>query len=114
MRPERDIVTGLEKIARHGSAHEAQSEESEFCHTEDCTHGLYSSAGNMSVESLFLQFSVEKLRQFVERIEACLGKLNEEQIWMRGGENENAIGNLALHLRGNVGQWILSSLGGDP
>jgi uncharacterized damage-inducible protein DinB len=68
----------------------------------------------MSVESLFLQFSVEKLRQFTERIEVCLGKLNEDQIWARGGENENAIGNLALHLRGNVGQWILASLGGYP
>ena len=57
---------------------------------------------NMSVESLFLQFSVEKLRQFADRIEVCLGKLNEDQIWARGGENENAIGNLALHLAGNV------------
>ena len=68
----------------------------------------------MSVESLFLQFSVEKLRQFADRIEVCLGKLNEDQIWARGGRNENAIGNLALHLAGNVGQWILSSLGGNP
>ena len=68
----------------------------------------------MSVESLFLQFSAEKLRQFTDRIEVCLGKLNEDQIWARGGENQNAIGNLVLHLAGNVGQWILSSLGGCP
>ncbi len=68
----------------------------------------------MSVESLFLQFSAEKLRQFADRIEVCLGKLNEDQLWARGGRNENAIGNLALHLAGNVGQWILSSLGGNP
>jgi len=66
----------------------------------------------MSVESLFLQFSVEKLRQFADRIGFCLGKLNEDQLWARGGENENAIGNLALHLKGNVSQWILCSLGG--
>jgi len=68
----------------------------------------------MSVESLFLQFSAEKLRQFADRIGVCLGKLNEDQLWARGGENENAIGNLALHLAGNVCQWILSALGGDP
>jgi uncharacterized damage-inducible protein DinB len=71
-------------------------------------------AENMSVESLFLQFSAEKLRQFADRIELCLGKLKDDRIWARGGENENAIGNLALHLRGNVRQWILSSLGGQP
>ena len=68
----------------------------------------------MSVESLFLQFSVDKLRQFTDRIEICLATLTEDQIWARGGENENAIGNLALHLTGNVRQWIVTSLGNDP
>ena len=66
------------------------------------------------VESLFLQCSVEKLSQFVERIDACLAKLNEDQIWTRTGENENAIGNLVLHLTGNVRQWIIASLGNNP
>ena len=68
----------------------------------------------MSVESLFLQFSVDKLRQFAGRIEICLDKLTDDQIWSRGHENENAIGNLVLHLAGNVGQWILSPLAGHP
>jgi uncharacterized damage-inducible protein DinB len=68
----------------------------------------------MSVESLFLQFSADKLAQFAERIEVCLGKLDEDRIWARGGENENAIGNLVLHLAGNVRQWILSSIGNIP
>jgi uncharacterized damage-inducible protein DinB len=67
----------------------------------------------MNVESLFLQYSVDKLRQFTSRIEVCLGKLTEEQIWARGGEHENAAGNLVLHLTGNVRQWIVSSLGND-
>jgi uncharacterized damage-inducible protein DinB len=69
---------------------------------------------NMSVESLFLESSVATLRQFCDRIEVCLEKLSEDQIWARGRENENAIGNLALHLAGNVRQWIVSSLGNDP
>ena len=68
----------------------------------------------MSVESLFLEFSVETLKQFADRIEICLGAVTEEQIWARGGENENAVGNLALHLAGNVRQWIIGSLGNDP
>jgi hypothetical protein len=66
----------------------------------------------MSVEAMFVTFSVGKLRQFTERIEVCLGKLNEQQIWWRGHENENAIGNLVVHLAGNLGQWILAPLGG--
>jgi len=65
-----------------------------------------------TVESLFLRFSVEKLAQFEQRIEVCLSKLTEEQIWARGHENENAIGNLVLHLSGNVTQWILGGLDG--
>jgi uncharacterized damage-inducible protein DinB len=68
----------------------------------------------MSVESLFLQCAVEKLRQFACRIEVCLEKLEEDQLWARGQENENAVGNLVLHLTGNVRQWILSSLGNNP
>lgn len=65
----------------------------------------------MSVESIFLKYSVDKLRQFLDRIEVCLDKLTNDQIWARGSENENAAGNLVLHLSGNVRQWIVSSLG---
>ncbi len=60
-------------------------------------------------------FSVDKLKQFTTiASRSCLKSLTEEQIWARGGENENAIGNLALHLTGNVRQWIVTSLGNDP
>jgi uncharacterized damage-inducible protein DinB len=68
----------------------------------------------MTVESLFLDESAKTLRQLTSRIEACFGRLTDEQIWARGGENENAIGNLTLHLAGNVRQWIIASLGGAP
>ena len=70
--------------------------------------------GSQSVESLFLECSADALLTHLSRIETCLGKLNEDQIWARGHESENAIGNLALHLNGNVRQWILSGLGGEP
>ena len=62
----------------------------------------------------FLHCSIEQLRQHRDRIESCLGKLNAEQVWARGSENENAIGNLVLHLCGNVRQWIVSGVGGAP
>ncbi len=67
----------------------------------------------MTVESLFLECSAETLLTHMSRIETCLSKLTEEQIWARGSASENAIGNLALHLTGNVRQWILCGLGGE-
>jgi uncharacterized damage-inducible protein DinB len=67
-----------------------------------------------SAESVFLDYSVRKLGQLTERIETCLGKLDERQLWIRGTDNENAVGNLALHLCGNVRQWIVAGIGGQP
>jgi uncharacterized damage-inducible protein DinB len=63
---------------------------------------------------IFIDFSVRKLALLTECIESCLDRLNEEQVWARGGENENSVGNLALHLCGNVRQWIVSGVGGAP
>jgi uncharacterized damage-inducible protein DinB len=67
----------------------------------------------MTIETNFLNYAAEKLTQLCGRVEACLGKLTPEQIWMRGTENQNAVGNLVLHLNGNVRQWILTGVGGE-
>lgn len=68
----------------------------------------------MSTESEFLNFSADKLIQLLGRIETCVDRLTPEQLWMRHSENENAVGNLMLHLTGNVRQWILAGVGGAP
>ena len=47
-------------------------------------------------------------------IESCVGKLTPEQVWARSSANQNAVGNLLLHLTGNVRQWILHGVGGQP
>jgi uncharacterized damage-inducible protein DinB len=67
-----------------------------------------------SLDRLFLGFSMAKLNQLTARIMDCLGRLQEDQIWARGSENENAVGNLVLHLCGNLRQWILTGIGGVP
>lgn len=67
-----------------------------------------------TLDELFLETSIKQLRQHESRIETCLGILNQEQVWARGGGNENAVGNLVLHLCGNVSQWIVSAVGGRP
>lgn len=63
---------------------------------------------------LFTSASIRRLEQFSARIATCVARLPEEQIWARGSANENAVGNLMLHLAGNVRQWILSGVGGEP
>ena len=68
----------------------------------------------MTTESEFLNFSADKLIQLLGRIEMCVDKLTPEQLWTRHSENENAVGNLMLHLTGNVRQWILTGVGGAP
>ena len=58
------------------------------------------------IADLFITHSVAKLEQMTGHIESCLDRLNEDQIWRRGSEPENSVGNLILHLCGNLGQWI--------
>jgi len=67
-----------------------------------------------TVDQIFLRASAKKLDQLWSRIRDCLAKLSTDEIWARGHENENAIGNLVLHLNGNVRQWIISGVGGAP
>jgi len=50
----------------------------------------------------------------VPRLKKCLVELEEKEIWYRPNENSNSVGNLVLHLCGNVRQWVLTGLAGQP
>jgi uncharacterized damage-inducible protein DinB len=54
------------------------------------------------------------LQVYLPRVEACVRELSPDQIWWRANPASNSVGNLALHLEGNVRQWIVSGLGGKP
>ena len=49
---------------------------------------------------------------FRPKIERCLERLSDDQIWWRPNEQSNSIGNLVLHLCGNARQWIVCGVGG--
>ena len=49
---------------------------------------------------------------FLPKIERCLERLTDDQIWWRPNEQSNSIGNLVLHLCGNARQWIVCGVGG--
>ena len=64
--------------------------------------------------ALFLEFSRHKLLgQFWPRIKECVSPLTAEQIWWRPNDASNSIGNLLLHLDGNVRQWLVASFNKD-
>ena len=51
---------------------------------------------------------------YLPKIERCLEKLTDKQIWWRSNEESNSIGNLILHLCGNARQWIICGVGAQP
>ena len=51
---------------------------------------------------------------YLPRIERCVERLSDEQLWWRANPQSNSIGNLLLHLVGNIRQWIISGVGGVP
>lgn len=57
--------------------------------------------------------AAEELRSALSRIKHCLAQLSDEQVWWRSRPELNSIGNVLLHLCGNVRQWIISGLGGS-
>lgn len=59
---------------------------------------------------IFIEFSRRKLLdQYWPRLRSCIELLSAEQLWWRPNEASNSIGNLLLHLNGNIRQWLVSS-----
>jgi uncharacterized damage-inducible protein DinB len=51
------------------------------------------------------------IQEYYPKIERCVKELSDEEIWWRAHETDNSIGNLLLHLSGNIRQWIISGIG---
>jgi hypothetical protein len=67
-------------------------------------------ANDSQLASLFLEYSRQKLYgRFWPRMKECIAPLTAEQIWWRPNNASNSIGNLLLHLDGNVRQWLVDS-----
>ncbi len=58
--------------------------------------------------------AIHELTSAVTIVEHCLAQLTEAQVWWRPTESMNSVGNLILHICGNVGQWIVCGLGDEP
>ncbi len=62
--------------------------------------------------ALLTAWAAEKLMDHFAQVLRCVELLSEAQLWFRPNESSNAVGNLLLHLNGNLHQWILAGLGG--
>ena len=69
----------------------------------------------MDIARSFLERSRTYLvREYPTKIQRCLDVLPAEMLWRRDDATENSVGNLLLHLSGNVRQWIVGGVGSAP
>jgi uncharacterized damage-inducible protein DinB len=69
----------------------------------------------MDIAAPFLELSRHYLAfEYPTKIRRCLDALPAEALWRRTDEDSNSVGNLLLHLTGNVRQWIVGAVGGAP
>jgi uncharacterized damage-inducible protein DinB len=63
-----------------------------------------------TVHTAFLKFSRHKMIDtYWPRMRSSVESLTDEQVWWRPNEASNSVGNLLLHLNGNIRQWLISS-----
>jgi uncharacterized damage-inducible protein DinB len=46
------------------------------------------------------------LRMYPDQIRACLNELTDEELWWRPNDQTNSVGNLILHLAGNINHYL--------
>ncbi len=69
---------------------------------------------NESTERYFIDCCRTKLvKEYLSKIIQALEHLSDEDLWWRAHETNNSIGNLMLHLTGNITQWAFQHLGGN-
>lgn len=69
----------------------------------------------MSIAASFLSRSRYYLvREYPTKIRAAVEAMPADRIWWRPVDQANSVGNLLLHLAGNVRQWLISGVGGQP
>jgi uncharacterized damage-inducible protein DinB len=66
----------------------------------------------VTVSGEFIEASRVFLRDdFLPKLTHCLEDMSEEDVWWRPNDQSNSVGNLILHLCGNLRQWILVGIG---
>jgi uncharacterized damage-inducible protein DinB len=62
----------------------------------------------------FPELAGRYLQEYLDKILYALDHLDESDLWWRPAPGTNSVGNLMLHLAGNLSLWILQGLAGQP
>ena len=66
-----------------------------------------------TIDAEFIETSRAFLKDdFLPKLLHCVEQMAENDIWWRPNEVSNSVGNLILHLCGNIRQWIVAGIGG--
>lgn len=66
---------------------------------------------NKITEQFIAESRTFLVSDYLPKVESCLERLTDEEIWWRPNEESNSIGNLLLHLEGSTRNWIISVAG---
>ncbi len=64
-----------------------------------------------TISKEFIDQSIYRIDENTKRVIKCLKEMDEDDIWKSPNDSSNSIGNLVLHLCGNIRQYIISALG---
>lgn len=67
-----------------------------------------------SIPADFLSMAADRMGHCLHEITRCTERLSPAQMTQRGGPHENSVVNLLLHLQGNIRQWVLHGIAGEP
>lgn len=59
------------------------------------------------------ELAARYFEEYLQKIRLATAELSDQEIWWRPHDTFNSIGNLLLHLRGNLSLWVLAGLGGE-
>jgi hypothetical protein len=74
---------------------------------------------NLHIQEMTSKIFLDKSRYYLgteypQKIRLATKSLSHDDVWRRANEQSNSIGNLMLHLAGNIRHWIVSGIGGAP
>lgn len=71
-------------------------------------------ASNAIANALIVECKRRLRDESLPRLKKCLSQLDDDEVWFRPNSETVSVGNLILHLCGNVRQWIIATLGEKP
>lgn len=72
------------------------------------------SSMNGDIPLAFMARSRHQIDHARDKINHCLDQLTTEDVWWTPRDGCNPVGVIIQHLMGNLGQWAISAMGGEP